>query len=410
MTSRSSFPVIIDTDPGIDDALALYLALSSYQLDIKLITLVFGNTKINHVTRNIITLFDVIDKEIEYLKSAPPPNQIDPQQWDKERKILLNRFEWSKPIVAIGADKPVKAVECFGTYFHGSDGFGQIHTTHPHYAPENWENLKSDRYAMSSRNAVDEILYQLQNNPPFTITIIGLGPLTNLALAYEKDKYTFSRVKQIICLGGAINSCGNVTPCAEFNFFVDPDAANILAEATKGFSPSETIQNKIERLNRKEILPLHFTVLPINVSSNVFLSRAVFTKYITSLNTPLSIFISVFIDHAFKKMQELCGTNGLELHDPAAIALAIDMLSKNTQSYTSEFVDMKVEYQGIYTRGMAIVDTRPKGFSSTKSAQETLKIWDDVNNVEIINSYNSKSFIDNFFKITFNVDYSEENI
>lgn len=109
-------------------------------------------------------------------------------------------------------------------------------------------------------------------------------------------------------------------------------------------------------------------------------------------------------------MQELCGTNGLELHDPAAIALAIDMLSKNTQSYTSEFVDMKVEYQGIYTRGMAIVDTRPKGFSSTKSAQETLKIWDDVNNVEIINSYNSKSFIDNFFKITFNVDYSEENI
>ncbi|PKY19192.1 nucleoside hydrolase [Rhizophagus irregularis] len=384
MTSRSSFPVIIDTDPGIDDALALYLALSSYQLDIKLITLVFGNTKINHVTRNIITLFDVIDKEIEYLKSAPPPNQIDPQQWDKERKILLNRFEWSKPIVAIGADKPVKAVECFGTYFHGSDGFGQIHTTHPHYAPENWENLKSDRYAMSSRNAVDEILYQLQNNPPFTITIIGLG--------------------------GAINSCGNVTPCAEFNFFVDPDAANILAEATKGFSPSETIQNKIEKINRKEILPLHFTVLPINVSSNVFLSRAVFTKYITSLNTPLSIFISVFIDHAFKKMQELCGTNGLELHDPAAIALAIDMLSKNTQSYTSEFVDMKVEYQGIYTRGMAIVDTRPKGFSSTKSAQETLKIWDDVNNVEIINSYNSKSFIDNFFKITFNVDYSEENI
>lgn len=117
---------------------------------------------------------------------------------------------------------------------------------------------------MSSQNAVDEILCQLQNNPPFTITIIGLGPLTNVALAYEKDKYTFSRVKQIICLGGVIKSCGNVTPCAEFNFFADPDAANILSEATKGFSPSETIQSKIERLNRKEILPLHFTVLPID--------------------------------------------------------------------------------------------------------------------------------------------------
>lgn len=109
-------------------------------------------------------------------------------------------------------------------------------------------------------------------------------------------------------------------------------------------------------------------------------------------------------------MQEFCEVHGLELHDPATIALAIDMLSKNTQLYTSEFVDMKVEYQGIYTRGMAIVDTRPKGFSSTKSAQEALKMWNDVNNVEIINSYNGKSFIDNFFKITFNIDYSEENI
>jgi hypothetical protein len=61
-----------------------------------------GNTEINHVTRNLVTLFDVIDKEIEYLKSATPPSQIDPRQWDKERNNLLNRFEWSKPIVAIG--------------------------------------------------------------------------------------------------------------------------------------------------------------------------------------------------------------------------------------------------------------------------------------------------------------------
>ncbi|GES90502.1 nucleoside hydrolase [Rhizophagus clarus] len=365
MVSHSPFPVIIDTDPGIDDALALYLALSSYQLDIKAITLVFGNTEITHVTRNLVTLFDVIDKEIEYQKSASPPKQIDPQQWNKERNILLNRFEWSNPIVAIGADKPIKAAECFGINFHGLDGFGQIHMTHPHYAPENWENFKSDRYTMSSRNAVDEILYQLQNSPPFTITIIGLG--------------------------GSIDSFGNVTPCAEFNFFADPDAANILTEATKGYSPSETVQSKVERFKRKEILPLYLTVLPINVSTNIFLSSADFTKYITSLNTPLSIFISAFIDHAFKKTQEFCGVHGLELHDPSAIALAIDMLLNNSQSYTSEFVDMKVENQGIYTRGMVIIDRRPG--SNEEPIQEALKIWSGVNanNVEVIKSYNDSN-------------------
>ena len=81
---------------------------------------------------------------------------------------------------------------------------------------------------------------------------------------------TFSRVKQIICLGGNVEFLGNVTPCAEFNFFADPDAAYNLVEATKGFSPSETIENRIKRLDRKEILPLHLTVLPINGSIKTF--------------------------------------------------------------------------------------------------------------------------------------------
>jgi inosine-uridine nucleoside N-ribohydrolase len=91
----------------------------------------------------------------------------------------------------------------------------------------------------------------------------------------------------------------------------------------------------------------------------------------------------------------------MALHDPSAISLAIDILSNNTPSYTSEFVDMKVEYQGIYTRGMTVIDKRPEGYSnSVKPVLEVHKMWNDVN----------KSFIDNFFKTTFNVDYSEENI
>ncbi|CAG8524669.1 11759_t:CDS:2 [Funneliformis mosseae] len=407
MTLYSS-PVIIDTDPGIDDALALSLALASPQLDIKAITVVFGNSSIKDTTRNLLTLFDVIDKEIEYLKNASPHNNdVHPEEWEKERRILLNRFEWSKPVVAIGADKPMKATEHLAVDFHGIDGFGQIHTTHPHYTPKDLKNLKSNRYEMSSRDAIDEILIQLKNSPPFTITIIALGPLTNLALAYEKDKRTFSRVKQIICLGGAINSPGNTTPCAEFNIYADPDAACILTEATKGFSPSVTIQNKIEMLHHRDHVPLHLTVLPIN---GIHLYIKVFTNHVTSLNTPLSVFVTAFMDYAFNKMRNYYGIYSLEMHDPVAVAFAIDILTNKSPVYTSEFVDMKIETQGIYTRGMTIVDSRPKPPSlNLETLERDFGIWGYLyaTNVEIITSYDYKFFIGDFLKRVFNVDFFE---
>ena len=118
------------------------------------------------------------------------------------------------------------------------------------------------------------------------------------------------------------------------------------------------------------------------------------------------------MDFVFKQMVDFCGVNGLEMHDPLAIALSIDILSNKPQAYTSEFADMKIETQGTYTRGMAIIDRRQR--PPSKETDELLDgiftLWSkaNANNVEIITSYNFESFVSNFFQTIFNVDYSED--
>src|SRR4051794_20017542 len=102
------------------------------------------------------------------------------------------------------------------------------------------------------------------------------------------------------------------------------------------------------------------------------------------------------MDFAFKKTLGFCGIHGMEMHDPLAISLAIDVLSNNSQAYASELTDLKVENQGYYTRGMAIVDRRPKPSINEEEYRllEEFDIWNDynANNVEIITSYNFEPF------------------
>ena len=117
------------------------------------------------------------------------------------------------------------------------------------------------------------------------------------------------------------------------------------------------------------------------------------------------------MDFVFKKTLDFCGVHGSEMHDPLVIAFAIDILSNKPQAYTSELVDMKVETQGIYTRGMVIVDRRPPPHSDelVKMLEELFELWNKANatKVEIVTSYSFESFISDFFKTIFNVDYSE---
>jgi inosine-uridine nucleoside N-ribohydrolase len=115
------------------------------------------------------------------------------------------------------------------------------------------------------------------------------------------------------------------------------------------------------------------------------------------------------MDFAFEKMLTF-GSNGMEMHDPLAIAFAIDLFTNKPQAYTSEFGDVKVENQGVYTRGMAIIDRRSKVSTKVreeyKQKEKIFDVWNstNANNVEVVTFYDFDSFIRNLFKIIFNVE------
>lgn len=129
----------------------------------------------------------------------------------------------------IGAEAPLVVQPKYADDFHGPDGLGRLHLNDPDLAPSDWAHLlglldpdglgkrfdmaagdiPSDKlFTLSKRLAHDEILYQLAEAEPKTMTIIAVGPMTNVALAYEKDPITFARCKQVICMGGSLDMPG----------------------------------------------------------------------------------------------------------------------------------------------------------------------------------------------------------
>ncbi|CAG8567516.1 6879_t:CDS:2 [Paraglomus brasilianum] len=403
-------PIIIDTDPGIDDALALLLALSSPVLEVKAITTVFGNTGVDLTSRNTLTVLHILETEVNHIKNAKPP-EGDDKKWEKEMDTMTTVIAKAKPIIAIGADKPLEARSSHGTYYHGQDGLGEIHTTHPFYTPPNWESIlkgetTSHLYTISSRSSADEILYQLQTAPPLTVTIIALGPLTNLALAYKKDPETFSRADRIILLGGAVYGQGNTTPVAEFNFFADPHAANVIIGATKGYDPNESMDHRRKELEDGNAIPLHVIMIPIEVSSKILLPKSYVTDYVKRRQSPLSLFVSTFLEHAYTSTS----SRVIQLHDPAVVAMLIDIIMGRSH-WKTEFTDVRVESEGYYTRGMCVVDRRPEPiFADVETfRQASFGIWTKqfANNVELCVGCEPGKVLKDFFKGVFNVDIED---
>jgi inosine-uridine nucleoside N-ribohydrolase len=206
---------------GVDDVLAMLLAFSAKpeELEILLLSVTFGNVDVQSCLRNIITLFHYIEKEKAWRKANGRPEGFE----------TLNA---RKPIVAIGAEEPLAEHMMVADFFHGIDGLGGIHHSHPHLSPaETWKSLfKPAPESVSSEEAVElqkvkdahslfipslkpaheEMLNILRENEPDTITIVAVGPLTNLAIAAASDPETFLRVKEVVVMGGAIDAPGNV--------------------------------------------------------------------------------------------------------------------------------------------------------------------------------------------------------
>lgn len=273
--------VIIDTDPGHDDAMAIMLAVKSSALDILALTTVCGNSTIENTTRNARFVLDLLDR--------------------------------ADILVYSGAKKPLKRA-LIQAVVHGKSGLEGID-------PQNKPNLTG--------NAVEKIIELVRANPN-EVTLITLGPLTNIALAIQKNPLVMRQVRKIVCMGGAVRVAGNKNRVAEFNFFVDPEAAKIV----------------FDFLVKK-------TMVPLDVCNQIQLPVEDFNLIKNSkLKTGLLKMVIPFA----KNTAQNEGSFGVMMYDALAVFSFLKERSVKTKDY-----DLKIETEGELTRGMSVADLRPTG-------------------------------------------------
>jgi purine nucleosidase len=252
--------VIIDCDVGVDDALALILAFHSPELNVEAITGVSGNVPLNLVFENIQKVLSLIQ----------PKN---------------------KPLIAKGADRPLIGEPVYAYSFHGKSGLGKAKI-------DEKETVKS--YQTFSGRA-DDLITKLARQHPNELTLIAVGPLTNVALGLQKDLEGMKKLKEVVIMGGAVRVKGNVTPHAEFNIFVDPLAAKMVLESG---------------------LPI--TLVPLDVTHQVGLTPTVIEERVKPLNNLLSQFVVAATQYNSNTQRFLENSEMFYLHDPLAVGVAID--------------------------------------------------------------------------------------
>ncbi|KAF9428339.1 hypothetical protein BGZ94_002737 [Podila epigama] len=365
---------ILDCDPGIDDTLAILHAMGSDKVDLKAITLSYGNTNLDNVTKNLFTILHVLGKEVSTERIASLQGAA------AER---LERIRKQKPVIAAGARKPLVKETVYGEDFHGPDGLGELHLNDPDLAPTDWAEIfglldpermgktldmsagdipSEKMYSLSKRLAHEEILHQLREAEAKTVTLIAIGPMTNLALAYEQDPVTFARCKRVICMGGCLDMPGNVTPVAEFNFHACPHSVDTILRATAHPDPAKAID---------------LFMLPTDVTHQVSLKSSTVRDYVKPLQTPLSIFTSNLLGFLFDLLNRKLHYTSMNLHDPLCIGFFIDIENEadiKSVGWTVEQRDIRIETEGVLTRGMLVVDRRKKSTKSAPGARSATQV------------------------------------
>ncbi|SER82424.1 nucleoside hydrolase [Salipaludibacillus aurantiacus] len=278
-----SKPIIIDCDPGIDDAMAILMAVTSPDLDVKLITTVAGNQTVDKTTRNTLDLLSFIgDETIEVAKGAAAP--------------LI------KPLVL--AEK-----------IHGDSGLGNV-------------DMNVPGRELSTEPAVEAMRKVLENSIE-KITLIAVGPLTNVALLIKTYPHLTEKIGQLSIMGGSLRG-GNITPAAEFNFFVDPEAAKIVLESG---------------------VPV--TLFGLHVTQKVPLYKEDIER-IRDTGNETGRLVASMLDYYFQEGR----VEGL--HDPCAVASLLD-----PGLFQFSRFHVQVETKGEYTSGMTVMDQRR--FSRTRA-------------------------------------------
>jgi pyrimidine-specific ribonucleoside hydrolase len=277
VSASAAKKIIFDTDPGTDDALALMLALNSPELDVRAITVVPGNVTAAMGLENALRMVS-----------------------------LANRCDIP---VARGAQHPLFQKLITAEFWHGKNGLANI-------------ELPPSKCKVDSRFGPDVII-QLVHASPHEITLVLVGPLTNIALAVEKDPSIVPLVKEVILMGGSISG-GNVNAAAEANIYNDPEAAQIVFQA--GW-------------------PL--TMVGLEVGDKALVTH----KYLDQLGQTHGQ-INDFIYSVLKFLVDLSGTFGVPgapMYDPSAVAVAVDSTLVKVEE-----MHVDVETRGEFTRGETV--------------------------------------------------------
>lgn len=278
--------VIFDTDPGVDDAMALFFLLQSPELELEAVTTVFGNVDVEQTTRNARILLDVAGR--------------------------------SEIPVAQGAGRPLmphRQRQLGGAVVHGDNGLGGA-------------DLPSPSRAAGSQRAAELIVERVMAAPG-ELTLIAVGPLTNIALATCLEPRIVEHVRDLIVMGGAATVPGNVTPLAEANIHNDPEAASIVVAA--GY--------------RLALIGLDVTLQGIITPEQV--------DVLQERGGEVGAFIHAIAGHYGAHYARRTGRIGFPMHDSAAVLYAIDPGYFRTERWYLE-----IETTSPRASGMVMVDRR----------------------------------------------------
>ena len=274
--------IIIDTDPGQDDAVAILLALASPELDVVGITAVAGNVPLHLTEKNARKVCELAGKP--------------------DIKVYAGAV---RPLV-----RPLVTAE----YVHGKTGL-------------DGPDLPEPTMPLQAQHGVDFIIETILSNPDGAITLCPLGPLTNIALALIRAPEIAQKIREIVLMGGGFFEGGNVTPTAEFNIYVDPQAAEVVF---------------------KSGIPI--VMMPLDVTHKALTSRVRVERF-RAMRTPVGDATAALLDFFERFDEQKYGTDGGPLHDPCVIAYLL-----KPELFKGRTCNVTVETASGLTMGMTVVD------------------------------------------------------
>ncbi|ABL72067.1 MULTISPECIES: nucleoside hydrolase [Paracoccus] len=273
--------IIIDTDPGQDDAVAILLALASPEIEVLGLSVVAGNVPLHHTQRNARMICELAGRP-------------------------------DLPVHA-GCEAPLQRKLVTAEHVHGKTGLDGV-------------TLPEPAMALAPGHAVDFLIETLRREKPGSVTLVPIGPLTNIATAFQRAPDIIPRVQEIVLMGGAYFEVGNITPTAEFNIYVDPEAAELVFASGA---------------------PL--TVMPLDVTHRALTSRA-WVEGMRAMGR-VGQAVASWTDFFERYDREKYGSHGAPLHDPCTIAWLL-----RPELFTGRYINVEIETRGEYTLGMTVAD------------------------------------------------------